>query len=986
MVEGDEARGTLTVVNTGNGRSPPLVASESVAGKNVRVNVPSLAPHASYTDSYRLPTARRGCYQVGPLTVSSSDPLRLLAVDNVSGGEGHLWVHPRTDRVRPLPLGRWQEFDGPTTASAPRGGVAFHSLREYVAGDDLRLIHWRSTAKTGALMVRHTVVTNEPEMMIVLDTSASAYTGEDFEQAVRIVASLTIAGVDRRFPVDLFTTNGLRGRIDQSGSGRVSVFDQLSIVEPRDGDPGLNALAVFAPARATRHRARNRHRSDLGGRSNADRHRPPPLQHRHRHSGGTDHGRTEGKCRRCHVRVCCGCTRIRRAMEGSSVMSQLRRLMRQAIRYPDLWLFALATLIALTPFHRALVGWSFAGPIVAAVFGPAAISVATARRRLMVSVVSLVLISTAVLIVAVYPQTTQYGLPLGRTWSAVGHGATSWWRDFLTTAVPSKPSEHLLAAPVVLALLGSSLMSQITIRTRWSLVPAVIPLVVLGAATSFSPSSSMLDAFSCLVFAFVVLCGVVARSHVRRGVTGVPQRSALRDAAVWLTLGSLSLAASIGVGLGVAQGFVHDDDRFSARDLIDPPVDLHDEVTPLALFRLKKGDTPDERMFTVTLDRLPAGADAAGVVIPLAYLTSYDGSAWTVDEHEFELAGSSLPRPIGIRSRTGDTIKQHYELSAGLDTSFIPSMPSATSIESSGFAVAFSARTGTLLRTSSRPAGAVYDVTSVVRTATPSSCAAGVPAAADPPGLHPPQLAPLREIPGDMFSLGQFQVINEWAHEDSTNPMVGLRTLECEMRLYGNNAAARPGHNLKRLAEAITSKVGSEEQYSSAFALAARINGLPSRVVVGFELQPSEVTAGTPVIVTAKQLSAWPEVYVGGEVGWQSFDISGVETNVADQTAAEVDAEAASGEPQSTPTTQPEEQSGPPEPSALYQAKGRAISFLLPLALVILVGLALCGIVARKRMLRARRASTRDPRRWSPGLGRKYGSGFDRSAFPRCGR
>ena len=60
---------------------------------------------------------------------------------------------PATDPVRPLPVGRANEWDGPTSASAPRGGTTFHSLREYEAGDDLRMIHWPSTARVGSPMV-----------------------------------------------------------------------------------------------------------------------------------------------------------------------------------------------------------------------------------------------------------------------------------------------------------------------------------------------------------------------------------------------------------------------------------------------------------------------------------------------------------------------------------------------------------------------------------------------------------------------------------------------------------------------------------------------------------------------------------------------------------------------------------------------------------------------------------------------------------------
>jgi uncharacterized protein (DUF58 family) len=235
--EGEGASGVITITNAGRRRSAPVEATETLGRSTITMTLPSLAPNATHTAVYRLPTERRGCYTVGPLHISRSDPLGLVRVSQADRVEAFLWVLPRIHKASPIPTGRSQELEGPTSNSAPRGGIAFHSLRDYVPGDDPRLIHWRSTARTGTLMVRHTVITNEPRLLIVLDTSTEPYADESFEDAVRVAASLVSAGVEKRYPTDFRTTGGVSGRVDPTGMGLNDVMDKLAAVQPRPLTP-----------------------------------------------------------------------------------------------------------------------------------------------------------------------------------------------------------------------------------------------------------------------------------------------------------------------------------------------------------------------------------------------------------------------------------------------------------------------------------------------------------------------------------------------------------------------------------------------------------------------------------------------------------------------------------------------------------------------------------------------------------------------------
>lgn len=174
-----------------------------------------------------VPTQRRGPVSLGPWTLERVDPWGLMRrrVGEVEGVA--LLVVPR---VRPVSLAALPSALADFGGSAEMGTTTFATLREYVIGDELRHVHWRSSAKTGKLMMRQYVDITRPRITLVLVAEERAYTSADeFEEAVDFIASLAAVASSSGLDVEVVTTAGERA---SHGGGRsTAVLDLLALVE-----------------------------------------------------------------------------------------------------------------------------------------------------------------------------------------------------------------------------------------------------------------------------------------------------------------------------------------------------------------------------------------------------------------------------------------------------------------------------------------------------------------------------------------------------------------------------------------------------------------------------------------------------------------------------------------------------------------------------------------------------------------------------------
>ncbi|MCA9063890.1 MAG: DUF58 domain-containing protein [Planctomycetaceae bacterium] len=156
------------------------------------VRIPS---QASRTGSYQLMLPRRGRYQFGPLRISSRFPLGIGERAKSVSETQTLIVHPKCGRLRPDWKRQFRMAESVARTRAFKGihDDEFHQIREYRDGDNPRLIHWRSSARRGTLMLREFEQQRESSCMVLLDLfDCDRLTAELQETAVSLAATLCV--------------------------------------------------------------------------------------------------------------------------------------------------------------------------------------------------------------------------------------------------------------------------------------------------------------------------------------------------------------------------------------------------------------------------------------------------------------------------------------------------------------------------------------------------------------------------------------------------------------------------------------------------------------------------------------------------------------------------------------------------------------------------------------------------------------------------
>jgi uncharacterized protein (DUF58 family) len=196
-------------------------------GSRPRLVLERLAGQRASTVAYTVRAEVRGRYDVGPLVVRLMDPFGLCELSRSFQTIGKLTVVPQVVSLPSIRLAGEYAGSGDSRARS----VAVHgeddvATREYRNGDDLRRVHWRSTARVGELMVRREEQPWESRATVVLDTRRQGHRGEgptsSFEWAVSATASIALHLRRSGYKVRLVTGGGVDlDTTERDGEGAV---------------------------------------------------------------------------------------------------------------------------------------------------------------------------------------------------------------------------------------------------------------------------------------------------------------------------------------------------------------------------------------------------------------------------------------------------------------------------------------------------------------------------------------------------------------------------------------------------------------------------------------------------------------------------------------------------------------------------------------------------------------------------------------------
>jgi uncharacterized protein (DUF58 family) len=248
VAAGQEARVELAVGNKTRAPSPPVEARDPFDGGRrwARFAVSAVDPGEVRRSSYRLPSARRGVHRLGPLELHLTDPFGLAVKVKTTAAGTSLTVHPRYDLVTVRGISSHRDDDRLVArAVIGKDGSEFYMMREYVPGDDLRHVHWPSTARLDSLVIRQPENQRRGRVTVAADLRAGVADEASAEDILSATATVAMSALRAGLQVRVITTEGFDSGHRSAAQGP-ALLDGLAAARVHRPHPGMAPFRLAA--------------------------------------------------------------------------------------------------------------------------------------------------------------------------------------------------------------------------------------------------------------------------------------------------------------------------------------------------------------------------------------------------------------------------------------------------------------------------------------------------------------------------------------------------------------------------------------------------------------------------------------------------------------------------------------------------------------------------------------------------------------------
>jgi hypothetical protein len=230
LVAGEQADAPIQVTNTSNHLELPGVLEVQIGESIEEFSIPLLRAGETKTINYVVPSQRRGVLKLGPITTVRTDPIATLRRENRLKEQRDIFVHPQTRQLPPTREGILRDLEGDPTSSIVDSDMSFHSVREYVVGDNPKHIHWKLTAKlglAGKFMLRQYEESRRSKMLVMLGLNRNEYLEgtDEFEVAVSAAGSLGLSAIRDERKISVIASD----EVPKLARGRMFAINEFKV-------------------------------------------------------------------------------------------------------------------------------------------------------------------------------------------------------------------------------------------------------------------------------------------------------------------------------------------------------------------------------------------------------------------------------------------------------------------------------------------------------------------------------------------------------------------------------------------------------------------------------------------------------------------------------------------------------------------------------------------------------------------------------------